>query len=185
MAKSKEIKKHWIPVIATKEFGNMEIAEIPYSEPKTLIGRVLKINLYLLTNDSRKQNAEVSFKIINFDSKTATTELVGYKILNAYIKRVIRKGKEKADDSFVCESNDKIKIKIKPFFITKNKTKDSILTRLRMETRKIVTEYSKTIDFEKLVRETTSNSLQRNLKQELKKIYPLILFELREVVRTK
>ena len=185
MAKTKEIKKHWIPVMATKEFGNMELAEIPYSEAKTLLGRILRVNLYLLTNDSRKQNAELAFKIINSDGKTANTELLGYKILNAYIKRVIRKGKEKVDDSFVCESKDNIKIKIKPFFITKNKTKDSIITKLRMETRKMMTEYSKTIDFEKLVRETTSNSLQRNLKQELKKIYPLNLFELREVIRTK
>ncbi len=185
MAKTKEIKKYWVPVLATKEFANMELAEIPYSDVKTLIGRVLKINLSIVTNDSRKQNAELIFKIINSDGKTANTEIIGYKILNAYIKRVIRKGKEKVDDSFECESKDKIKIKVKPFFITKSKTKDSIVTKLRMQIRSLISEYSKTVDFEKLIRETTSNSLQRNLKLELKRIYPLSLFELRELVRTK
>jgi len=185
MAKSKEIKKHWASVLATKEFGNMELAEIPYSEPETLIGRVLKVNLYIITNDSRKQNAELSFKITNFDGKSASTELIGYKILNAYIKRVIRKAKEKVDDSFECSSKDNIKMKIKPFFITKSKTKNSVVTKLRMNIRQMMTEYSKTIDFEKLIRETTTNNLQRNLKQELKKTYPLNLLELREIVRIK
>ena len=185
MAKSKEIKKHWAPVLATREFGNMELAEIPYTEPKTLLGRVLTVNLYVITNDSRKQDAELSFKITSFDGKSASTELVGYKILNAYIKRVIRKAKEKVDDSFECESKDNVKMKIKPFFITKSKTKNSVVTKLRMNIRQMMTEYSKTIEFEKLIRETTTNNLQRNLKQELKKIYPLNLLELREIVRIK
>lgn len=185
MAKTKEIKKHWVSVLATKEFGSMEIGEIPYTDVKTLNGRVMRINLYVLTNDSRKQNAELSFKIIDSDGKVANTELIGYKILNAYIKRVIRKGKEKVDDSFVCESKDNIKIAVKPFFITKNKTNNSIVTKLRMSIRQMVSEYSKTIEFEKLVREATSNNLQKNLRQELKKIYPLNLLELREIIRTK
>ena len=177
MAKVKELKKHWIPVLATNEFNNMELGEIPYTDPKTLNGRIMKVNLSLVTSDSRKQNAELSFKIVNSDGKTANTELIGYKILTAYIKRVIRKGKEKVDDSFECQSKDKIKIQVKPFFITKNKTNNSIVTKVRMSIR--------TIEFEKLIREATTNNLQRNLKQELKKIYPLNLLELREIVRTK
>lgn len=185
MAKTKEIKKHWIPVLATKEFGNTELAEILYSDQKTLIGRILRINLYLLTNDSRKQNAELSFKITNTDGKTADTQIISYRVLNAYIKRVIRKGKEKVDDSFMCETKDNIKVKIKPFFITKNKTKNSIVTKLRMLTRKIVTDYCKSVEFEKLIRDATNNFLQKNIKQELKKIYPMNLFELREIVRLK
>ena len=185
MAKSKEIKKQWVSVLSTKEFGNTELVEIPYSDVKNLNGRVLKINLALLTNDSRRQNAEIAFKIVNSDGKTANTEIVSYKVLNAYLKRVIRKGKEKVDDSFVCESLDKVKMRIKPFFITKNKTNNSIVTRLRMEIRKMLTEYCLTIEFDKLIRETTTNNLQKNLKQELKKIYPLNLLELREIVRTK
>ena len=185
MAKNKEIKKQWASVISTREFGNTELAEIPYTDVKTLIGRVLRVNLYLLTNDSRKQNAEIAFKIINSDGKTANTELMGYKILNAYVKRVIRKGKEKVDDSFSCESRDRVKIKVKPFFITKNKTSNSIVTKLRQHTRQIMTEYSKSTDFERIVKDITSNFLQKNIKQELKKIYPLNLFELRELSRTK
>ena len=185
MAKTKEIKKHWVSVYSTHEFGKNEIGEVPYTEIKTLNGRVLKINLYLLTNDSRKQNAEIAFKIINSDGKTANTEVLGYKILNAYIKKVIRKGKEKVDDSFVCETKDKVKVKVKPFFITKNKTKASVVTSIRHEIRKIVSEVCKDNDFEKIIREIISNNLQRNLKQEIKRIYPLNLFEIREFVRDR
>ena len=185
MAKTKEVKKHWLPVYSTHEFGNYEIGEVPYTEIKTVNGRILRINLSLLTNDARKQNAEIAFRIINSDEKKADTEVLGYNISNAYIKRVIRKGKEKADDSFICETKDKVKVKVKPFFITKNKTKASILTKIRIGIRNIISEYSKETDFEKVIREIISNSLQRNLKQEIKKIYPLTLFEIREFSRIK
>src|SRR3989344_4114454 len=99
MAKPKEIKKKWVQVFSTQEFGNVEIGEIPYSEIKNTMGKILRINLYLLTNDSRKQNSEIAFRIINADEKKANTEIVDYRMLNAYLKRIIKKEKNKIDDS--------------------------------------------------------------------------------------
>ena len=116
MAKTQEIKKYWTSVLATPEFNNAEIGEVTYSDIKTLQGRVLKTNLYLLINDSRKQNSEISFKITSSDGKISKTEIYGYKILNAYIKKVMRNGRDKVDDSFICETKDKIKIKKEYFF---------------------------------------------------------------------
>ncbi len=185
MAKAQEIKKYWTSVYATPEFNNAEIGEIPYSEVKTLPGRVLRSNLYLLTNDSRKQNSEIAFKIIDSDGKTSHTQIQSYKILNAHIKKVMRSGKDKVDDSFLCETKDKIKIKVKPFFITKNKTNKLILSKLRLSVRDNFTEYAKQNEFNKIINDLVVNFIQKELKMELKKIYPLTLFEIRELVRER
>ncbi len=184
MAKT-EIKKHWVSVQATPEFNNAEIGEIPYTEAKTLPGRVMKTNLYLLTNDARKQNSEISFKITNSDGKIAHTQIQSYKILNAYLKKVMRSGRDKVDDAFICLTKDKVKIRVKPFFITKNKTNKLILSKLRLSVRKHFGEYANQTDFNKMVKDLTSNFIQREFKQELKKIYPLNLFEIRELSRER
>jgi len=185
MAKPKEIKKKWVQVFSTQEFGNVEIGEIPYSEIKNTMGKILRINLYLLTNDSRKQNSEIAFRIINADEKKANTEIVDYRMLNAYLKRIIKKEKNKIDDSFTCETKDKVKIRVKPMMITKNKTKQSNLNRLRTHTREIFRDYSKSVDFGLIIKDLVNNSIQRNIKQELKKVYPLNLFEIRDLSRIK
>lgn len=185
MAKAQEVKKYWVSVQATPEFNNAEIGEIPYSEVKTLPGRVLRTNLYLLTNEPRKQNSEISFKITNSDGKIAHTQIDNYKILNAYIKKVMRSGRDKVDDSFICETKDRVKIKVKPFFITKSKTNKEILSKLRLSIRKNYTEYAKQTDFNKMIKDLVSNFIQREFKQELKKIYPLNLFEIRELSRAR
>ena len=185
MAKTQEIKKYWTSVLATPEFNNAEIGEVTYSDIKTLQGRVLKTNLYLLINDSRKQNSEISFKITSSDGKISKTEIYGYKILNAYIKKVMRNGRDKVDDSFICETKDKIKIKVKPFFITKSKTNKLILSKLRLSARSNFAEYARQNEFNKIIKDLVTNFIQRELKMELKKIYPLNLFEIRELSRER
>ena len=183
MAKVKAVKKKWIPVFASKEFNNVEIGEIPCEEPSKLIGKVIRANLYNLTNDARRQGSEVAFKIIKADDKKAETEAVNFKILSAHLKRTVKKEKEKVDDSFECETKDKVKMIVKPLMITKNRTNNSNLTNLRMQTRKKISEYAKNIEYEKFLKEVTQNSIQRGMKNELKKVYPLIIFEIREVAK--
>jgi ribosomal protein S3AE len=183
MAKVKAVKKKWVPVFASKEFNNIEIGEIPCEEPSKLIGKVIRVNLYNLTNDSRRQNSEIAFKIIKADEKKADTEAVDFKILSAHLKRTIKKEKEKIDDSFECETKDKIKMRVKPLMITRNRTNNSNLTNLRMNTRKKISEYAKGIEYEKFLKEVAQNNIQRGMKNELKKVYPLNIFEIREVVK--
>src|SRR3989344_4219381 len=136
MAKT-EVKKHWVSVQATPEFNNAEIGEIPYTEVKTLHGRVMRTR------------------------------------------------RDKVDDAFICTTKDKVKIRVKPFFITKNKTNKLILSKLRLSVRGHFEEYTKQTEFNKIIKDLTSNFIQREFKQELKKIYPLNLFEIRELTREK
>ena len=67
MATQKEIlkkkKKRWVSIISSSNFNNSEIGETITSEPSTLIGRNVAINLMNLTQDIKTQNTKIVFKI--------------------------------------------------------------------------------------------------------------------------
>ena len=58
-AADKKKRKKWIPILSTKEFHNMEIGETYIEDPATAIGKVVTINLMVLTRDPKKQSKNV------------------------------------------------------------------------------------------------------------------------------
>ena len=132
MAKVKEKKKKiWVKIIAPKEFGSKVIGETIQKEANKLIGRTLKVSLSNLTRDMKKQSVSLGFIIKNVNEGKAETELYKYYISPSHLKRLVRKAKEKVDDSFEVETSDKVKLKIKPFMLTRQKTSKANVALLR------------------------------------------------------
>ncbi len=179
---AKEKKKPWIKILAPREFGEKVLGETLLTDK--LIGRPLKLSLSSITGDFKKQNNILKF-VIKEVKDQAITELVGYNLSDAYLRRLVRKGKEKIDDSFICESKDKIRFKLKPFMLTRQKTSNSIITALIKKSREILTKYAKENSFVNIIRDITSNRLQMNLKKSLKDVYPLSMCEIKAVERVK
>lgn len=172
-------KKKWIPILGTQYFNKAEIGETLVEETSKLIGRNVAANLGTLTNDSKLQNIKVTFKIKEVKNEKAETEVVKYEVISTNLKRMIHKGKEKVDDSFELETKDNIKVKIKPFMITRSSAKKTILTSLRKKTREMLIDILKKTDYESLMENIIRYRTQNYLKRELKKIYPLAQFQIR------
>ena len=186
MAKAKERKKkHWIKIVAPSEFGNKIIGETICSEAKNIIGRTLKVNVFSVTGDFKKQNTHLAFVVKDVTDGKASTELYRYYVSLSHLKRMVRKAKNKIDDSFVVDTKDNIKIKIKPVMLTKQKTSRSVLTALRKKAREIISNYSKVNSFSNFVREVISNKVQIITKKELKSVYPLSLYEIKSIEKIK
>src|SRR3989344_3347769 len=166
MATQKEIlkkkKKRWVSIISSSNFNNSEIGETITSEPSTLIGRNVAINLMNLTQDIKTQNTKIVFKIKEVKNDKLMTEIVKYELVPASLKRMIHKDKEKIDDSFKSTTKDGVEVRIKPFIVTKSSTNRSVLTALRHKTREL---------------------LKEAIKRELSKIYPLTQFQIRKLER--
>ena len=101
------------------------------------------------------------------------------------MKRLVRKVRNKIDDSFIAETKDKIKIKIKPFMITRGRTSKSKLTAIRKLSKELLTKFVNETSFEDFIREVGSFRIQIKLKQTLRKIYPLGLYEIRLIEKIK
>ncbi len=179
----KKKKKIWFTIVSPKEFGDFNIAETPAYEPNQLVGRVVKVSLMDLTGDAKKQNVQITFKINSVKEKTAHTELIRYELMPSYVRRLMRKERAKVEDSFVVQSKDNLKVRVKPFIITKAKTKRSVLTAIRKKTREIISDFLREQRYYDFVSEVISTKTQKSLREQLKKIYPIATLEFKIVER--
>lgn len=176
---AKKKKKIWFSILGTKHFNNTEIGETLVSEPSSLVGKNISLNLGNLTNDVKLQNVKITFKIKEVKDSKALTEIVKYEVVQTSLKRMVHKGKNKIDDSFKLKTKDNVNVKIKPFIITKASTKKSILTSLNKKTRELITDVISKTDYETLLEDLIRYKIQNILKKELKKIYPLAQLQIR------
>src|SRR3989338_10042314 len=174
VAKDKKLKKKWISILANKEFNNQEIGETYVSETEECIGRTIRVNLMTLTKDPKKQNFNAYFKITKVNASKAESELWGYELQVAQLKKITKKSKSKVEDSFIYETKDNKKMILKPILITKSLTYRSCRQDLRKQTRAFLTDYTKNLDSSKLFQDIINNKLQRDLKNNAKKIVPLV-----------
>ena len=170
-------------ILATKEFNLMELGETLVAEPESLIGKKVVVNLFHLTNDMKKQNVKIHFKVHQIQDDKAYTEIVGMNMVEAFLKRVVKRARNRLDDSFEITTKDNIKIRIKPLIITKNETKGSILAALHAKSREFFTSAIKESTYEQVVGYMLTNELQKKLRDNLKKIYPVAVSEIRALYK--
>ena len=185
MATQKEIlkkkKKKWMSILSTSHFNNSEIGETITSEPSTLVGRNVAINLMNLTQDIKTHNTKIVFKIKEVKNDRLMTEIVRYELVPASLRRMVHKDKEKIDDSFKAKTKDEVEVRIKPFIVTKSSANRSVLTAIRHKTRELLTEAIKKATYDAFMEEIIRFKLQNTIKRELSKIYPLTQFQIRKL----
>ncbi len=170
----KKKKKKWISIMASPEFNNQEIGETYVEETEQALGRVVEVNLTMLTRDPKKQNFNAYFQVKEIKNGQAFTILTGYQLQVAQLKRITRKGKNKLDDSFIYKSKDGKTVTIKPIMITRTLTYKTSLQGLRKASREFLTEYVKNKTGSQIMKEIMDGNLQRDIKNAVKKVSPII-----------
>jgi len=178
----KKKKKKWLRIVATPLFSNREIGESTVFAPASLLGKVTSVNLMVLTNDVKKQNINVRFRVNEVKDNTGYTELISYEMIPAHVKRIVRRANDKLDDSFLAETQDGKIIRIKPLLITRTETKGSVLATLAKKSRAFVIQYVKKVSYEQLISDIIISKLQSEMYKFLKKVYPLRVAEIRALV---
>lgn len=124
-------KQKWVQILAPKSFNNEIIGEIYASEIRSLVGRVVTVNLMTLSKDIKNQNANLRFVITQVEGGKGITELDGYYLIPASVRRLVRRGKKRIDLSFTCKTSDNKNVRIKPLIIPRTKVKSSVSAELR------------------------------------------------------
>ncbi len=184
-AKIKVVKREWYEVQAPKQFGRAIIGEITSSDPKSLIGRSLNIPLSELTRNMRLQGIHLKLRIHDVSTKRAVTIVEGYEVLSSMLKRYVRRNRTRIDDSFVVETKDKIKVRVKPLLITAFKSKGDVSRNLALTARELVYKEISNMSYDDFVTAIVNHRLQSSLIRKLAKIYPVKYFEIRRFEITK
>lgn len=172
-------KKKWLTIIAPKLFNEQPLGETPTYENESVVGRHLTYNLMNLARDAKKQAINLRFKVKEVIGEKAFTEFIGYEILPSAVRRLVRREKDKIDDSFIVLTKDEVKILVKPLLITRNKTVGSILSRLRKETKIAYQQTSRKLILQEFLSNAVSGALQKSVRDRLCKIYPVRISEIR------
>lgn len=172
-------KKKWFPIHAPKLFNEVSLGESYVTEESLLNGKYITANLSTITRSIRKQNVNMHFRVIKVADGKAYTEVIGYSLINAAIKRLVRRGRDKIADSFLAKTKDKKVIRIKPLIITSNRGTHSTQTALRLESRRVIREQLFTKNVEEIFGDIADGKLQKIIKESCAKIYPVRSIDIR------
>lgn len=167
MAEKKKFHPIQIPLL------NREIELLGYGE-SDFEGRYVKLDL---TNSLKGKALELKLRVKEEKGKITASPVSAY-LQGLYIRRMIRKGTDYVEDSFLTQCKNH-RIRIKPFLITRKGVPRKVKRGLREKAKSEIIEYVKNKIFENLVLEIINNKLQKELMPKLKKIYPLGLCEIR------
>jgi ribosomal protein S3AE len=174
-------KKVWLPIIAPALFNNQPIGEMYVEEPAQAIGRRVTVSLMTLTNDPQRQNVLISFDVAKTDNNHLQTKVFGYKITPPAVRKMMRRGRDRVDDSFVVKCNDGVAVRVKPVLITRGRAKGGALAHLRKQLRISTIRGIAKLSFLDFIKDLVAHKFQRELHDSLRKVYPLQVCELRDV----
>ncbi|HLD89246.1 MAG TPA: hypothetical protein VI894_03495 [Candidatus Nanoarchaeia archaeon] len=172
-------KKKWYTIVAGPSLNDSYLGEVTTAEPLTLVGRPISVNMMEIMRDPKKQHLNMRFKITSVQGEKAVAEPISIEESNSYIKRLVRRKRDKIDSSFVCTTADNKIVRVKYFILTFSNTKNSIRTRLSNSAKDIIIRAVRKTNFEVLMDDIVSYKFQYYLKDQLKKIYPLKTCDIR------
>ncbi|MBD3361799.1 hypothetical protein GF358_03325 [Candidatus Woesearchaeota archaeon] len=176
-------KKRWCPIMAPKLFREAKIGETYLVDPATAIGRKMKVSLMQITGDPKAQNTKIEFKITGQHEGKLITEPLGYELNNAAMKRMIRRGRTKIQDSIVLETGDKKKIRIKPIVVTRNVILGGTQKELRQRMLNYVKEKITKQNFEDTMKELLNKKFQKTGNELMRKLCPIHTFDIKQIRR--
>ena len=143
---------------------------------ENLDGRYIK---YDLTRLLRGKSVMLQVKVVVKDDE-ATTIPKGIQLMPYYVKRLVRKGTNYVEDSFITNSKD-VRLAVKPFLVTRRKVSKAVRKALREKAREELIKYIGERNVEEIFQDILRGSLQKTLSMKLKKIYPLSVCEIRTI----
>ncbi|MBI2176439.1 hypothetical protein HYU40_03795 [Candidatus Woesearchaeota archaeon] len=174
----KVIKKKWLQIRASKFFDNELLGECYVASPELLMGKTVAANLANLTGDIRQQSVTLKFIVNSMEGEAGIADVIGYQMAASAIRRIVRRGSDRLDESFVCETSDGNRVRIKPMAITKTITNSAVHRSVRKMLINSLVQIVKKHTFDSLINEIITSKLQMAVKADLKKIYPLKAVEI-------
>lgn len=172
-------KKRWIEILAPKVFNELPVGQTYVYETRQGIGKTINVNLMSLTNNHKRQGTNVTFEVTGQRDDKLTTDFIGLRIMPPVVKRMVRRGKLKMEDSFMCSTLDGKKVRIKPVIVTKSKAKGVTAKLIRKLVKNYMIKSSSKMAYDKLVESIVDYKLQKGAYDEISKITPVSVCEIR------
>jgi small subunit ribosomal protein S3Ae len=173
--------KDWFAILSPKAFGENIIAETPATDPKTLMGRTIDVNVSDVMSQKGKDYQRLIFKIIRVDGKNAHTTFSGYVCMKEFISRVIRKHLQKVEVIGNVKTKDEWELQMSSIAIMNRNVEKNIQRKIRLWVADQLTENAGKSGIDEFVKYIATGSMQYNMKKQGSKIYPIRFFEVSKI----
>lgn len=178
---TKRKKKVWVPIYAPKMLNDAYLGESLVSDKDAMVGKSLTLNLSIFTRDMKKQSTDVSFRVKSVVDNKGLTDVTGLSLTNSYVKRLVRRGKSKVEDSFLAVTKDGFTLRIKPIVITNNLVNSEIKSKIRSIAKEELTNLAAGNNVEDVYEVLLAQKIQKELKDKMSKLYPLRYVDVRQI----
>ncbi|MBI5332793.1 MAG: 30S ribosomal protein S3ae [Candidatus Aenigmarchaeota archaeon] len=174
------IKKQWYDIVAPIMFGEVVVGETMAFDPKNLVGRKIKVNLTELGKDYQKFFMKMIFKIEAVDKSRALTKFVGHDVTAERIYRMVQRRARRVDCVTDVKTSDGIQVRLKAIVILTQRVGTSVKNAAREKAKKVIENFVSGITLEVLIKSIIDDQLQKMIREECKKIYPVGAVEIRK-----
>ena len=95
--KEKWKEKIWYTIEAPSYLGSKEVTVALGEDADSMINRIVEVPIYDLTGNFKKSNEKALFRIIGCEGTKCKTIFIGHYIGDDYIRRLVRRRKERID----------------------------------------------------------------------------------------
>src|SRR3989344_10899 len=178
-------RKRWYKLVAPRLFNEQVLGESPSAEPEAIVGRTIAVNMMNLVRDIKRQNFNVVFQVEKVQGEMAYCVVKNIAMIPSTIRRMIRAGKKRIDDSFIVATKDKVPVRLKPLMVTTGMANHSVETALRKRAEEFSKSVAAQMSYEDLLGNVAYGKFQREMREAVQKIYPLKICEIRMLQREK
>ena len=172
-------KKRWVEIKGPALLNEYPLGDSYVLEPRILVGKKIKTNLMTITNNIKQQNINVQFTIESVNGDEAKASFFSYEMIPSSIRRLVRRGRTRIDDVQYFATKDNKKVAVKLFLLTNAIVRQSVATTLRRKAQELLASAVSKMTFEEAAQEILFHKMQENLKDALRKVYPLRTCEIK------
>lgn len=174
------VKKQWYEIISPKMFGEKVVGETLAADPKQLVGRTIDVSLMEIIRDFSRFFIKLRFQITEVSGTKAYTKFTGHDTMYERVYRMVQRHTRRVDVIQDVETKDKVKLRVKTIFSLARRVNTSIKTDARALAREIVDRTAKESAFEDFISMIIKGDLQKTIRQDCAKIYPVGHIEIRK-----
>ena len=174
------IRKQWYDIIAPKLFDEKMVGETVAADPKQLLGRTIEVSLMDILMDYSKFFVKVKFQIDRIDGNKAYTKFIGHSCMRERVYRMVQRRVRKVESIQDLRTKDEKSLRIKTIFVLIRRVNTSVKNAARKKARELIKDTAEKTSFEDLIGMIIKGELQKNIKKEISKVYPVGDIEIRD-----
>ena len=183
--KDKWKEKNWYTINAPDYMGGKEISLSIGNSPEAMVGRKIEVPVSDFTGNFKRANAKMIFKVLSCQGSKCTSEFVGHSLSDDYIRRMVRRRKERLDIIKEVATSDKVNMVLKIVIVTDGKLNTSKRAEVRKTVEIFLVEKAATMAYGELAKYVIGDEIYGDIVNTTKDVYPLKKIEMRKSVLSR